>query len=189
MARETQRANTFALELLDLQPTDRVLEVGFGHGATIARLATAASAGFVAGVDPSPAMCRMASRRNRGGIRRKHVELKQGRAEELPYTDLSFDKALAVHTLYFWPDLLRPLAELRRVLTPAGRLVIAYRTDPAAARSFPAAVYRFRDEAEVTEALGASGFTDIRTYRQENAGAVTSFTVAVRPSEPETLVP
>src|SRR6185503_1480909 len=117
------------------------------------------------------------------------VELKQGRAEELPYTDLSFDKALAVHTLYFWPDLLRPLAELRRVLTPAGRLVIAYRTDPEAARSFPPAVYRFRDEAEVAAALGASGFTGIRTYRQENGGAVVSFTVAVRPSEPETLVP
>lgn len=186
MARETVRANGFALELLELQPTDRVLEVGFGHGATVAQIATVVAGGFAAGVDPSEEMCRAASRRNRGGIDRKRVDLRQGRAEELPYADRSFDKVLSVHTLYFWPDLLRPLAEMRRVLRPGGRLVIGYRTDAAAPRSFPASVYHFRDEVEVVDALRATGFSDARTYRREDGGSVMSFTVALRPEASET---
>ena len=48
MARETARANAFAVELLELSPIDRILEVGFGHGATVARIATLADKGFVA---------------------------------------------------------------------------------------------------------------------------------------------
>lgn len=95
MARETAQANTFAVELLDLQANDRVLEVGFGHGATIAQMASAVSDGLVAGVDPSAAMCRMASKRNRESIRRGRVEVREGRAETLPYPDCSFDKVLS----------------------------------------------------------------------------------------------
>ena len=185
MARETSLANGFALELLDVQPADHVLEVGFGHGAAIARLAAAAKDGFVAGVDSSAEMLRMASRLNREGIERKQVELRLGPAEQLPYPDGSFDKALAVHTLYFWPDLLRPFAEMRRVLKPGGRFVVAARTDAAASRSFPESVYRFRDAAEIAAALGKTGFVDVRTYERQDGGAVLSLTVAIRASEPE----
>lgn len=58
--------------------------------------------------------------------------------------------------------------------------MIAYRTDAAATQSFPASVYRFRDEAAVCDGLRASGFADVRTYRHEEASAVVSLTVAAR---------
>jgi ubiquinone/menaquinone biosynthesis C-methylase UbiE len=159
--------------------------VGLGHGATIARLAAAAKDGFVAGVDPSGEMLKMAYRLNRNGIKRKRVELRLGSAEQLPYPDRSFDEVLAVHTLYFWPDLLRPFAETRRVLKPGGRFVIAARTDAAASRSFPESVYCFRGTAEVAAALGKTGFVDARTYERQDGDAVLSLTVATRASEPE----
>jgi len=76
MARETVTAIESALELLEAQPADHVLEVGFGHGATIARVAAAVSGGLVAGVDPSAEMCRMAARRNRRAVARGKVELR-----------------------------------------------------------------------------------------------------------------
>ena len=80
MARETVTANETALELLELQPADHVLEVGFGHGAMIARVAAAVSGGRVAGVDPSAEMCRMAGRRNRRAVASGKVELRRGRS-------------------------------------------------------------------------------------------------------------
>jgi ubiquinone/menaquinone biosynthesis C-methylase UbiE len=183
MARETARANAFALDLLELSPTDRVLEVGFGHGATVARIAAVVAEGFTAGIDPSEQMCRAALRRNRGGIDRGIVKLRRGRAEGLPYADRAFDKILTVHTLYFWPDLLRPLAEMGRVLACGGRLVVGYRSDSSAPQSFPDSVYHFRDEVQVVDALRAVGFSDPRTYQQKAGGAVMSFTVALRPEE------
>src|SRR5262245_24988421 len=85
MARETAAVNKAALELLELRPTDHLLEVGFGHGATIARAAAAVCGGLVAGVDPSEEMCRMAARLNRRAIEARRVELRRGSAEALPY--------------------------------------------------------------------------------------------------------
>jgi ubiquinone/menaquinone biosynthesis C-methylase UbiE len=180
MARETFGANTLALELLDLQSTDRALELGFGRGLTVRRLAAVLTAGFVAGVDPSAEMCRSASRLNRADIALKRVELRQGRAEDLPYDAQSFGKVLTVHTLYFWPELVRPFAEAARVLRPGGRFVVGYRSDSAAPADFPLSVYRFRGEIEVVAALGGCGFTNLRTSRRQVGGGVVSFTIGIR---------
>jgi ubiquinone/menaquinone biosynthesis C-methylase UbiE len=167
MARGTSQANGFALELV-IQPADHVLEVGFGHGATIVRLAAAAKDGFVAGVDSSAEMLKMASRLNREGLERKRVELRLGSAEQLPYPDRSFDKALAVHTLYFWSDLLRPFAETRGVLKRGARFVIAAaptppRHDPSRNRSTASGTQPRSLPRWARPALSMSGPTSGRT--------------------------
>jgi ubiquinone/menaquinone biosynthesis C-methylase UbiE len=61
--------NRFVVEMLDVQPRDRVLEIGFGPGACIAMLAQRATDGLVAGVDPSPTMNAQAAARNRPFLR------------------------------------------------------------------------------------------------------------------------
>lgn len=180
MARETVTANETALELLELAPADHVLEVGFGHGATIARVAAAVSGGLVAGVDPSAEMCRMAARRNRRAVARGKVDLRQAPVEALPYPDGAFDKVLAVHTLYFWPDLVSPFREIARVLKVGGRLVLAHRTDSGAERDFPPPVYRFRDDGEVAGALREAGLVCANLVHRSLGRARISFRVARR---------
>jgi SAM-dependent methyltransferase len=180
MARETAAVNEAAVALLDLRPADRVLEVGFGHGATIARIAAAVSGGHVAGVDPSTEMCAMASRRNRRAIETGRVALRQASVEALPFPDQSFDKALLVHTVYFWPDLGPAFREIARVLRPAGRVVVAHRTDASAARDFPLPVYLFREAAAVSEALDAAGLRCAGVSAQAFGQATISFNVADR---------
>ena len=180
MARETVTANETALELLDLDPADWVLEVGFGHGATIARAAAAVSRGFVAGVDPSGEMCRMAARRNRAAVATGRVELRHASADALPYADGTFDKVLSVHTLYFWPDVVPPLREVARVLKAGGRLVLAHRTDAGAEREFPPRVYRFHSDGEVNEALSATGLLPATLVHRILGAARISFQVAHR---------
>jgi SAM-dependent methyltransferase len=178
MARETAAANEAALDLLDLQADDRVLEVGFGHGATIGRAAAVVSRGVVGGVDPSGEMCRMAARRNRTAIAAGRVRLHQASVEALPLSEAEVDKVFSVHTVYFWPDLSAALTEIRRVLKPRGRLVLGWREDPGAARSFPESVYRFPDETTVVRALEEAGYGPVRIVPRARGPVVLKFAIA-----------
>ena len=93
----------------------RVLEVGCGTGRFLAALDGRAKAW---GVDPSPEMLEVARGRVQG------AGLKLGSAEELPFKDGWFERAvmwLVVHLV----DRPRAFAELHRVLSPGGRLAIA----------------------------------------------------------------
>ena len=178
MAWETAAANRAALELLELQPEDRFLEVGFGHGATIARAAAAVRVGFVAGVDPSAEMCRMAARRNEAAVAAGRVELRTASVDALPYANAAFDKALSVHSLYFWADLMAAVRELRRVVKPAGRLVLAWHSDPELREQFPPTVYRFPEEVNVVEALRSASFGTVSVVRRGRRPAILTMAVA-----------
>ncbi len=159
MARETANLNERAVAALDLRPTDRVLEIGFGHGRTVQRIAAAVPDGQVAGIDVSESMTRLANRRNRSAVAAGRVELRTGDAASLPFADGQFDKALSVHTIYFWPDLAACLRELHRVLRPGGALVLGFASkDNPRIAGYPASVYTFRDDREVAELLRAAGF-------------------------------
>jgi len=105
-------ANDWVVSLLELKPTDCVLEIGFGPGVGIQKVAAIARAGFVAGVDSSEVMLRAAHSRNAGAIAMHRVELRQGDACALPYADGSFDKAFAVNVVYFWRNAVECLQEL-----------------------------------------------------------------------------
>ena len=180
MAHETAGANRFALELLDLHPSDHVLEVGFGHGATIARAAAAVSGGLVAGVDPSAEMCRMAARRNKRAVDDARVELHQALADALPYPDQAFEKVLTAHTLYFWPDLGAPFREMARVLKAGGRLVVVHRTDRGAEGDFPPPIYRFPTDDQLGDALRDAGLVPETPIHRHLGAATVPFRVARR---------
>jgi ubiquinone/menaquinone biosynthesis C-methylase UbiE len=171
MARETAALNRRAVELLEVQPQDRVLEVGFGHGRTVEQLAALATQGLVAGVDVSETMQEVASRRNRQAISERRVDLRTGDAVALPFEPATFDKALCVHTLYFWAEPDRSLRELRRVMKPPAKLVLGF-TPSSSARvgQFPAGIYRFYSDDEVAALLAEAGFGRINLMQ---AGDVT----------------
>jgi SAM-dependent methyltransferase len=178
MAVETAAANRLALELLEPRRTDHVLEIGFGHGATIERLSGLVDEGVVAGIDVSHTMLRLASRSNCAAVARGRVQLCLGSAEQLPYPDDHFDRILSVHTLYFWPQPQRAFAEIRRVLRLSGRFVLAWRDDPESRRTFPASVYRFQDEDAVTGMLREAGLVRTELSRHEKGDAVLHLAVA-----------
>ena len=127
MARMNGPLNDWVVELLELAPGDRVLEVGFGPGLAVEKIAARLREGRVVGVDHSELMRRQATRRNRAAIAAGRVELRVGTAAALPVEDARFTHAFAVNSLQFWPDLPAALAELQRVLIPQGRLVLALR--------------------------------------------------------------
>jgi len=166
MARETSSFNHEVLATLAMRDGERVLEIGFGHGQTLRDAATRAPAATLAGIDIAPDAKRVASRRCRALIESGRLELQTGDAAALPWSDGSFDAAYSVHTIYFWQHPEITLAEIRRVLSSSGRLVLGMRdrTDDAAAH-FPASVYRFYSGDEIALLLRTAGFStvDVRT--------------------------
>ncbi|MDB5405582.1 MAG: hypothetical protein JWL84_494 [Rhodospirillales bacterium] len=126
MARMNDEFGGWVIGLLDVDAADRVLEVGFGPGAAVRRLAAIARSGHVAGVDPSRVMLAQACAGNAGAIRDGRIDLRQGTVECLPFADLSFDKVLSLNSLPAWSDRVAGLCEIRRVLVPGGRIALGF---------------------------------------------------------------
>lgn len=124
MAYENRERNAWAVSVLKVQATDRVLEIGFGPGWAIERTAALATEGFVAGVDHSHTMVQVATERNAAAAREGRLALQHGSALALPYAAESFTKVVAVNSLHHWPDALAGLREAWRVLMPGGLLLI-----------------------------------------------------------------
>ncbi len=124
MARQHVPENMWTVSLLDIQLTDSILELGFGPGIAIQRVAALATEGFVAGIDFSHAMVSVARKRNAQAVKAGRVELKYGDVVELPFDDNSFDKAFSIHSIYFWSEPITALKEVLRVLKPGGMLAM-----------------------------------------------------------------
>jgi SAM-dependent methyltransferase len=124
LAFKNRRRSEWVRALLNVQPGDHVLEIGFGPGVDVLRVSEAAEHGFVAGIDPSREMVRQAKRRNSIAVEAGLVELLCAPAERIPYPAGSFDKVFAINSLQFC-DLPRALQEIRRVLRPGGLVAAA----------------------------------------------------------------
>ena len=157
------RINRSAVDLLEITPGHRVLEVGFGGGAVLARVVGRAAS--VAGIDPSESAVRAARRRFRRHLAEGRLEIMEAKVESIPFPSDTFDRALAVNTIYFWAAPERGLGELRRVLRPSGRLVVA-----AEERSVPRAIaeagFRVYSDTELGGLLRGAGFSAVRCERR-----------------------
>ncbi|WP_344586450.1 class I SAM-dependent methyltransferase [Actinomadura vinacea] len=156
--RSNRQRNIWAVTLLEVRPTDRVLEIGFGPGIAIAELAARATRGHVYGIDHSEAMVRQAGRRNAAAVRVRRVHLVHASVDRLPNFDEPLDAILAVNSAGFWPDPVERLRDLRRLLRPAGRIALVSQPRcPGATRETTArAADNLRDQ------LTQAGFTRIR---------------------------
>ena len=114
------------VDVLDVQPGDDVLEIGYGPGGLIRLLTERTDAGSIRGVDPSAAMRDQASAHNRKAVRAGRVRLDLGTADHTGLPDASVDRVVSVRNVAIWPDLEAALRELHRVVRPGGAVVIAW---------------------------------------------------------------
>jgi SAM-dependent methyltransferase len=176
-AKGNASVNVWVVRQLDVSPGSHVLEIGCGPGLAVHAIAVRHPESHIVGIDRSPAMLHQAQRRNAAFIQEGRVEIRLADAEALPCDDATFDIAVAVHVLYFWPDPVKTLREVHRVLRPGGSVILGYAVEHDAPQSTRAAFAqtgaRLYPSAEAVEALvEAAGFTNIHSERQTSNGVV-----------------
>ena len=123
---------TWAADVVDPAPGDRILEVGCGRGMLTSLLAERLTTGFLVGIDRSPAMIRAAARRNRAAIEVGRVRLRTAGLADADFGSQVFDVVVAFGVRAFWTAPAPEWAVVRQVLTPEGRAIIAHQlTDGA----------------------------------------------------------
>jgi ubiquinone/menaquinone biosynthesis C-methylase UbiE len=128
MVRQHQPETDWTVELLNLQPHDRAVELGCGAGPGLVLAARSACLSLAVGMDLSPTMIRAATRRIHRAGQREWVSLLRGDLQALPFADGALDKIWSVHTFYFWADPEAVFADLLRVLAPGGSVVVTVAT-------------------------------------------------------------
>jgi ubiquinone/menaquinone biosynthesis C-methylase UbiE len=148
MARTNNGLGCEVAEKLQIHPADYVLEVGFGSGLVIECLTRLASAGHVAGIDPSPVMVAQGCFRNAAAIERGQVELLRASVDNLPFDEDVFDEGLTINSMQVWPDAQAGLREILRVLKPGGSFAFGFTP------------YARQRPDGLTETLTAAGFAN-----------------------------
>jgi ubiquinone/menaquinone biosynthesis C-methylase UbiE len=166
------------VDLVDLKPGERILDVACGTG-IVARQAAeqVGPGGHVVGLDLNVSM--LARARAHGST----VEWREGNAMALPFPDNAFDVVLCQQGLQFFPDTAVALREASRVLVPGGRLALAVwcamesspghralaeglaRHVGTEAAGLMSAVFRFGDAQNLHKLLEAAGFRGVRLRR------------------------
>jgi arsenite methyltransferase len=165
----------FFFDLADLQQGETVIDLGSGSGMdALIAAGLVGPTGSVVGVDFTLEQLTKARRlAAEAGI--EHVEFREGRIENLPADDESFDCVISNGVVNLSPDKQRVFAETARVLRPGGRLAIA---DIVTTRQLTEAIVNNAD-------LWAScigGATQHDTYRNLiEAGGLTITATRVNP--------
>jgi demethylmenaquinone methyltransferase/2-methoxy-6-polyprenyl-1,4-benzoquinol methylase len=102
----------------------RVLDVASGTAAVAIELARADASRVVVGVDQSPEMLNAGSERVAHEGLSERIELREGRAEDLPFADVEFDALTFTYLLRYVDDVPATLRELARVVRPGGTLAM-----------------------------------------------------------------
>jgi ubiquinone/menaquinone biosynthesis C-methylase UbiE len=166
-----RQGNARTVALLGLQRGDRVLEVGFGNGRTVPDVMGRATDLKYAGVDISRTMVDEAARFNAALVAAGAASFHLASAEELPFADGTFDRVYSTGVVHFWAAPATPLAEVRRVMT-AGGLMIMGCLAATAPPDFARAEFGFylREPAEWDALCRAAGFNDVLVEALEAAG-------------------
>ncbi len=137
MASKPSERFVWAVDTLALDPADRVLEVGCGHGVAVSLVCERLTTGRITAIDRSEKMIEMAARRNREHVAAGRAVLKTAALEKANFGDERFDKVFAFNVAPFWRQPKEALGIVRRHLTPDGAVYLfwdARHTQPGRAR-------------------------------------------------------
>lgn len=126
MNRGHAHVTKWGLSHVPIAPTATCLDVGCGGGETVRRLARAADAGMIHGLDYSADCVKLSRRHNKRLVQAGRVQIHHGSvsAVDALFPADTFNMVTAVETVYFWPDLVADLRKVRTVLKPGGTVIL-----------------------------------------------------------------
>lgn len=116
-----------AVDMLDVSPRDRVLEVGCGHGVAVSLICRRLNGGTITAIDRSAKMIERAGRRNAVHVAAGTASVRTMSLHEADFGTARFDTVFGMDfPVFLRGDPARELAVVRRCLAGAGRLYIAF---------------------------------------------------------------
>lgn len=128
MNQSHSKLTDWALTHVRIAEAFHILDVGCGGGRTIEKLAAAAPAGKIYGIDYASGSVATSRAWNKELIREGRVEIQEATVSKLPFAADAFDLVTAIETQYYWPDLVNDMREILRVLNPGGTLAVVAET-------------------------------------------------------------
>ncbi|WP_025141656.1 class I SAM-dependent methyltransferase [Pedobacter jeongneungensis] len=156
-----------AIDALNLQNHDIVLEIGHGNGGHIAQLLSKAENLKYYGADISETIIAEAEKINQDLVDKGIVHFKLTDGSNLPFEDNQFNKIFTVNTIYFWSNPSEYLKEIKRVLKPNGVLAICF-ADKTFMQNLPFTPYGFTlyEVEKVQRLLESGGFKIKNTLKK-----------------------
>lgn len=105
---------------ISAKPDCKVLDIGCGGGANIARWLNKCVNGHVTGLDYSEVSVAESGKLNAAAIKQGKCNIVQGDVSSMPFADECFDFVSSFETVYFWPGLEKCFAEVNRVMRSGG---------------------------------------------------------------------
>ena len=137
-----REGNLRTVKELRLTPGAAVLEVGCGTGSLARVVIDQAEGVSYTGIDSSPTMIEAACDRNSDLIEKALTSFHKVYAEQMPFDDARFSRVFSIGVIHFWPDPVRALTEVLRVMRP-GALMLMGCLGPERAPPFARAEYGF----------------------------------------------
>ncbi len=164
--------NERMVELVDASGDDHVLEIGFGTGKAISRMADHLADGLVEGVDFSDAMMGVAEKNNRHHITAGKVKLRHGSFEDIPCVRENFNTICSANTIYFWENPERSLAAIHDALKPGGAFILAFvGKNKMDTMPLSADVFRSYSPEELLELMRNVGFSELEVHAVGGSGS------------------
>ena len=161
----------WGLDFGSVPAVGEILDIGCGGGANLQRLMQRSVDSKVTGVDYSSVSVEKSKKVNAEAIANGRCQVLEASVALLPFKDETFSMATAFETVYFWPDIEKSFAEVRRVLVPGGKFLIVNEDDGLSGNNdkwekMIEGMHTYTPD-ELKTHLSAAGFKDITVKRDE----------------------
>jgi cyclopropane fatty-acyl-phospholipid synthase-like methyltransferase len=168
MVKNNQKNYDRLIKDLNLQPYDKLLEIGYGPGIGIKMIAEICSTCTIHGIDFSKQMYQKATKYNQQYLDASRVQLQHGDFLNVLVAHSDYDKIFCLNVVYFWDELIGPFKKVLSLLKKGGSFHV-YMADRATllAKRAPDSVFNKYSIEQVVEGLKAAGFTAVEHYAEK----------------------